>query len=82
MLIIIIEYLFEGEDKVDTKLNGYGIIGIILIIISAISLLFGNLIGQLYPMTEKIFESSIIAIIGFIGILFIAEGRRKKRQIK
>jgi len=67
---------------VDIKLNGYEIVGIILIIISAISLLVGNLIEELWPMTEKIFESSIIVIIGFLGIVFLAEGRKKKRQTK
>ena len=66
----------------DTKLNGYEIFGIILIIISAISLLAGNLIEELWPMTEKIFESSIIAIIGLLGIISIAEGRRRKKLTK
>jgi hypothetical protein len=66
----------------DIKLNGYEMVGIIFIIVSVIFLLAGNLIGQLYPMTQKIFESSIMTIVGFIGILFIGEGRKKKRQIE
>ena len=65
-----------------TKLNGYEIFGIILIIISAIFLLIGNLIEGLWPITEKIFESSIIAIIGLIGIISLAEGRKMKRRTK
>ena len=81
-LIIIIKYLFKGEGKMATKLNGYEIFGIILIIISAIFLLIGNLIEGLWPITEKIFESSIIAIIGLIGIISLAEGRKMKRRTK
>ena len=56
------------------------IIGIVLIIISAVLLLAGNSIGELWPMTEKIFESSIIAFIGLIGIIFLAEGRKIKHR--
>ena len=82
MLKLIIRYSLEGEKKMDTKLNGYEIFGIILIIISAILLLVGNLIEELWPMTEKIFESSIIAIIGLIGIISLAEGRKRKRLTK
>ena len=58
------------------------IFGIILIIISAILLLVGNLIEDLWPITEKIFESSILVIIGFFGIIFLVEGRKKKQQTK
>jgi uncharacterized membrane protein YccC len=60
----------------DTK--GYRTIGIILIIISAISLLIGNLIEELWPMTEKIFESSIIIFIGLLGIIFLGVGKKEK----
>lgn len=59
----------------DTK--GYRTIGIILIIISAISLLIGNLIEELWPMTEKIFESSIIIFIGLLGIIFLGVGKKQ-----
>jgi hypothetical protein len=66
----------------DTKLNRFEIIGIILIIISVILLLAGNLIEGLWPITEKIFESSILVIIGFIGIVSIVEGRKMKNVNK
>jgi hypothetical protein len=54
-------------------------IGIILIIISAIFLLAGNSNGELWPMTGKLFESSIIAFIGLLGIIFPAEGSKGER---
>ena len=60
----------------DTK-KGYRIIGIILIIISAISLLFGNLIGELWPTTNKIFESGILTFIGALGVIFFAVSQKK-----
>ena len=63
-----------------TKLNGYEIFGIILIIISAILLLVGNLIEDLWLLTEKILESSLIVVIGLIGIISLAERRKKKRK--
>ena len=66
----------------DIKLNGYEMVGILFIIVSVIFLLAVNLIEQLYPMTQKIFESSIVTSVGFIGVLFIGEGRKKKRQIE
>ena len=58
--------------------NRYSLIGIILIIISSISLLFGNLIGELWPVTQKIFESSIIIFIGLLGIIFLERGKKEK----
>jgi hypothetical protein len=57
-------------------------IGIILIIISAVLLLVGNSIGELWPMTEKIFESSITAFIGLLGIIFLAEDNKGELKIK
>lgn len=57
--------------------KGYRTIGIILIIISAISLLIGNLIEELWPMTEKIFESSIIIFIGLLGIILLGVGKKQ-----
>ena len=54
-------------------------IGIILIIISAVILLAGNSIVELWPMTEILFESSIIAFIGLIDITFLAEIRKGER---
>ncbi len=58
--------------------NGYRIMGVILIIISAISLLVGNLIEELWPVTQKIFESSIIIFIGLLGIIFLGVSKKKK----
>jgi hypothetical protein len=60
----------------------YEKIGFILIIISALFLLSGNSIEELWPMTEKLFESSIIAFIGLIGIIFLAEGYNSEQQTK
>jgi hypothetical protein len=53
----------------DTK-KGFLIIGIILIIISAISLIFGYLIRELWPTTNKIYEIGIPAIMGALGVIF------------
>ncbi|MBZ9572559.1 hypothetical protein KJA15_04480 [Patescibacteria group bacterium] len=53
----------------DTK-KGFLIIGIILIIISAISLIFGYLIRELWPTTNKIYEIGIPSIIGTLGVIF------------
>ena len=61
------------------KLNSFEIFGVILISISAILLLVGNLIEGLWPITEKIFESSIIAIIGLIGIIVLAQGSKMEK---
>ncbi len=58
--------------------NGYRIMGVILIIISAISLLVGNLIEELWSVTQKIFESSIIIFIGLLGIIFLGVSKKKK----
>ena len=58
--------------------NRYSLTGIILIIISSISLLFGNLIGELWPVTQKIFESSIIIFIGLLGIIFLERSKKEK----
>lgn len=62
-------------------IKGYRIIGIILIIISATSLLFGNRIGELLPMTNKIFESSIIIYIGVLGIIFLGAGKKDNQVL-
>ena len=53
----------------DTK-KGFLIIGIILIIISAISCIFGYLIRVLWPTTIKIYEIGIPYIIGALGVIF------------
>ena len=59
--------------------KGYRIVGIILIIISAISLLFVNLSGELWPTTNKIFESGILTFIGALDVIFL--GVRSKKKI-
>ncbi|VVB59578.1 Uncharacterised protein [uncultured archaeon] len=61
-------------------IKGYRIIGIILIIISAISLLFGNLIGELLPMTKGIFESSIVIFIGVLGVIFLGACKKENQE--
>jgi hypothetical protein len=71
--------MFNLEKK-RMDIKGYRIIGIILIIISAISLLFGNLIGELLPMTKGIFESSIIIFIGVLGIIFLGVGKKENQE--
>ena len=55
----------------DTK-KGFliiGIIGIILIIISAISCIFGYRIREIWPTTIKIYEIGIPYIIGALGVI-------------
>jgi len=54
----------------DTK-KGFLIIGIILIIVSAISCIFGYRIRELWPSSIKIFESGIPYIIGALGVIFL-----------
>ena len=44
------------------------IIGIILIIIDAISLIFGYRIRELWPTTEILYENGVIAFIGILGV--------------
>jgi hypothetical protein len=51
----------------DTK-KGFLIIGIILIIISAISCIFGYRIRELWPTTNKVYEIGIPYIIGDLGV--------------
>ena len=53
---------------------GLLIIGIMLIIISAISLIFGYRIRELWPTTTAMYEIGIPAIIGIVGITFFALG--------
>ena len=50
------------------------IIGIILIIISAISCIFGYLIRELWPTTANMYEIGIPYIIGIVGVIFFALG--------
>jgi hypothetical protein len=50
------------------------IIGIMLIIISATSCIFGYLIRELWPTTANMYEIGIPYIIGTIGVTFFALG--------
>ena len=50
---------------------GLLIIGIILIIISAISCIFGYLIRELWSTTIEIYEIGIPYIIGALGVIFL-----------
>ena len=52
----------------DTK-KGFLIVGIILIIISAISCIFGYRIREIWPTTIKIYEIGIPYIIGALGVI-------------
>ena len=53
----------------DTK-KGFLIIGIILIIISAIFCIFGYRIREIWPTTIKIYEIGIPYMIGALGVIF------------
>jgi len=53
---------------------GFLIIGIILIIISSISCIFGYLIRGLWPTTIEIYEIGIPYIIGALGVIFLVFG--------
>ena len=50
------------------------IIGVILIIISAISLIFGYRIRELWPTTTNMYELGIPSIIGIVGVTFFGLG--------
>ena len=53
----------------DTK-KGFLIIGIILIVISAIYCIFGYRIRDIWPTTIKMYEIGIPYIIGYLGVIF------------
>jgi len=55
----------------DTK-KRFLIIGIILVSISAISLIFGYRIRELWPTTNNIYEIGIPSIVGDVGVIFFA----------
>ena len=50
------------------------IIGILLIIISAIFLIFGFRIRELWPTTTNMYEIGIPSIIGIVGVTFFGLG--------
>lgn len=57
----------------DTK-KVFIIIGILLDIISALLLIFGYRIREMWPITTTMYEIGIPTIIGIIGITFFALG--------
>jgi len=57
----------------DTK-KRFLIIGIIFIIISAISLIFGYRIRELWPTTNNIYKIGIPSIVGDVGVIFFGLG--------
>lgn len=57
----------------DTK-KGFLIIGIILNIISAIFLIFGYRIRELWPTTTNMYEIDIPSIVGIVGVTFFGLG--------
>jgi uncharacterized integral membrane protein len=50
------------------------LIGILLTIISTISLIFGYRIRELWPTTENLYENGVIAFIETLGVTFFALG--------
>jgi hypothetical protein len=50
------------------------ILGILLIIISALSCIFGYRIRELWPTTANLYESGTPYMIGMVGIIFFAVG--------
>ena len=54
--------------------KGFLIIGILLIIISAVSCIFGYLIREFWPATHEIYEIGIPYIIGTLGVIFFVFG--------
>jgi len=50
--------------------KGLLILGIILIIISALSLIFGYRIRELWPTTTTMYEIGIPSLIGMLGVTF------------
>ncbi len=57
----------------DTK-KGLLIIGILLNIISALLLIFGYRIRELWPTTTTMYEMGIPSIIGIVGVTFFGLG--------
>ena len=54
--------------------KGFLIIGILLNIISAIFLIFGYRIRELWPTTINMYEIGIPSIIGIVGVTFFGLG--------
>jgi hypothetical protein len=51
--------------------NGFLFIGVLLIIISTISLIFGYRIRELWPTTVGLYETGGIMISGAVGVIFL-----------
>ena len=51
--------------------KGFLIIALILIIISAISCIFGYRIREMWPTTHELYEMGIPYIIGALGVVFL-----------
>ena len=54
--------------------RGFLLTGVILIVISAISCIFGFRIREIWPATVDIYEIGIPYIIGFLGVIFLSFG--------
>jgi len=54
--------------------KGFLIIGIILNIISAMFLIFGYRIRELWPTTTNMYDIGIPSIIGIVGVTFFGLG--------
>ena len=54
--------------------RGFLLTGVILIVISAISCIFGFRIREIWPSTVDIYEIGIPYIIGFLGVIFLVLG--------
>ena len=51
--------------------NGFLFIGVLFIIISAIFLIFGYRIRELWPSTVGLYDTGGIMIIGALGVIFL-----------
>jgi hypothetical protein len=71
IIVIKILIILGMKYKIDTK-KGFLIIGILLIIISAISCIFGYRIREIWPTTVNIYNIGIPYIIGALGVIFFA----------
>jgi len=62
------------DTKKGVLIKGFVIIGILLDIISAILLIFGYRIRELWPTTTNMYEIGIPSIIGIVGVTFFSLG--------
>lgn len=59
----------------------YRILGGILVGVSAIGLLLGDIIGDLMPLTKGFFESSIIVYLGVLGVIFLGASKKQEMTV-